>query len=540
MAFIKSQKLVRNSDGSVRSGSAAIVDTSYDKSNPKYHARHTVRERLGKILYLAEDKRSGIFASPTRGLVSYDANTDTFQAVENTDSRIASRFPQVSPQIHTVFGDTYLLIKFLEKQGFIPVLKTVFPKKDDFLRLLGHVAHGVLRDGAHINAKDFLEKSFLSYLMDGVSLDGMRCDSAFFAKMGRDDTRQTFFKAFVDYIRETHPAFGDCCYVDSTPLPNDIKDNPFNALCSHGVKGASVQMRLILVLDELTGLPVWFDIIPGNVLDLSTVMDVVNDVAASLKIKISSLILDAGYVSQELIKTYHIGTEKKLTGRMPAKKGYPFKELYWAVKPLIGRGKYEFVRNEHAYFGKRKDVTIFGQPEYAYVYVDHENALTGFRHYLRDFEEDFHALRDKDKDWLTVKFGFFVLISNCNKTPEDLLTDYFERTNIESVFKTAKSYLSLLPISKWTDQTVRGKLLYDIINTIIYLKIREQIDTSGFSVSEIIGKTQSLMCFRDGDTVTVETPNKQTREFYKLMKTPVPSHISLKAELVALGISDSV
>lgn len=540
MAFIKPQKIVRNADGSIRSGSAAIVETFYEKGDRKYHARHKVRERLGKVLWLAEDKRSGIFASPTRGLVCYSADADAFESVESDDPRIAAGFSPAQPQVHTVFGDGYLLLKFLEKQGLMPVLKAVFHKEGDFLRLLGHVAHGVLRDGSRINARDFLEKSFLSYLMGGISLESMRCDSAFFARMGCDSTRLAFFRAFVAHVRETHPAFGRCCYVDSTPLPNDARNNPFNALCSHGVTGAAVQMRLVLVLDELTGLPVWFDVIPGNVLDLSTVMNVVNDVAVSLDVKISSLVLDAGYVCQDLIRACHIGTEKSLIGRMPAKKGYPFKTLYWEVRPLFGRGKYEFVRGEHTYFGKRKEITLFGQKEYAYVYVDHENALSFFRQYLRDSEEEFRELRDKDKDWLAVRGGFFVLISNCCKSPEDLLTDYFERISIEKVFKTSKSYLSLLPISKWTDQTVRGKLLYDIVNMIIYLQLREKIDLSGFSVSEIIGRTQSLMCCRDGDKVTVEVPNKQTREFYGLMQIPVPSHLSLKAELLALGFGVAV
>ena len=145
-------------------------------------------------------------------------------------------------------------------------------------------------------------------------------------------------------------------------------------------------------------------------------------------------------------------------------------------------------------------------------------------------------MRDKDKDWLTVKNGFFILVSNQCETPEDMLTNYFERTNIETVFKTSKSYLNLLPLAKWTDETVRGKLLYDLINTIVYLQFRSQIDTSGFSVSEMIGKTQSLMCCRSGDMVTVEPPNKQTKKFYELMGVPIPAHVSLKKELSALGI----
>ena len=48
--------------------------------------------------------------------------------------------------------------------------------------------------------------------------------------------------------------------------------------------------------------------------------------------------------STEFLGAY--GTEKTVIGRMPARKDYPFKELYWQVKPLISKGKYAFVRKK--------------------------------------------------------------------------------------------------------------------------------------------------------------------------------------------------
>jgi len=146
---------------------------------------------------------------------------------------------------------------------------------------------------------------------------------------------------------------------------------------------------------------------------------------------------------------------------------------------------------------------------------------------LSEHEEEFAAM--KDKDWMTVKYGFFILISNLETTPEKLLTNYFERTQIEIAFKTSKEYLEMLPLSKWTDETVRGKILHDIIDTIIVLNLRRVVDSSRRSLSEIYGKTQSLMCMLGRDQiVTVETPNKQVRNYYELLNLKVPSHVDLK------------
>lgn len=527
MAFIKSQKIVRDGSGNITSGSAAIVDTKYGDFG-SYHAKHTVREKLGKVIWLSSDKKSGIFLSPTRGLVEYNAQTDTFSPVGKDDSRLkrADIFPDT--QIHTVFGDTFLLLEFLKKARLLSALRSVFPKNQDYERVLCHVLHGVLKDGSKISCDNFIEKSFASYVLDDIPESTLRCDTRFFSLMGEDDTRMAFFRNFVKVMQDSDPAFGKACYVDSTPLPNDIEDNPFNALSCHGVSASDVMVRLVLVLDEATGLPVWYDIIPGNILDINTIMNVVNDVADSLGIIIDSLVLDAGYVSKDLVSAFHIGTEKTLIGRMPARKGYPYKELYWEVKPIIGKGKYSFVRKHHVYFGHRKDITLFDQKEYAYVYVDQYNALKKYSDYLVNHLDEFEAMKDRDKDWLTVKFGYFVLVSNIDTTPEKLLTDYFGRCEIETVFKTSKEYLELLPISKWTDLTVRGKILHDIIDTIVVLLLRKEMDNSGISTSELYGKTQSLMCFRNSaGMVTVETPSKQVKQYYNLIHTDVPAHVEV-------------
>lgn len=529
MAFLKIQKLKRDANGQILSGSAAIVEAVYH-SEGKYHSTQQVRERLGKVIALAEDRKSGTFLSPTRGLVEYDVKTDTFTPLGRNEisEDAVSVFPD--PEIHTVFGDVYLLLKFLENQGFISLFQSVFQKKIELERFLLHVLHGVLKDGSHISCDDFTEKSYASYLFRDIPTASLHSDTAFFTMMGSDHLKMKFFRELISMMRKRNPEFGKGCYVDSTPLPNAISDNPFNALCCHGVSSSQIQTRLVLVLDEDSGLPVWYDIIPGNILDLSTVMNIMNDVAVSLDIEIESLVLDAGYVCRPLIEAFHIGSPKSLISRMPARRGYPFKELYWKVKSMIDKGKYRFVREGHTYFGKRENIILFSDfREFAYVYVDFDNALLRFREYFLEHEDEYRQLKAREQDWLTVKYGYFVLISNIETTPEDLLSRYFCRTQIEGIFKTAKEYLQLLPLSKWTDVTVRGKILHDIINEIVFLELRRSLETTGISMNRLFGKTQSLMCFKNKDGVAmIEVPSKAVKQFYKLLEVEVPNRVDIQ------------
>lgn len=116
--------------------------------------------------------------------------------------------------------------------------------------------------------------------------------------------------------------------------------------------------------------------------------------------------------------------------------------------------------------------------------------------------------------------------------PEDFLYRYFCRTEIETVFKTSKEYLELLPLSKWTDQTVRGKILHDIIiDTIILLRVRKEMEAAGISTSQLFGKTQSLICFKNhNEEAIVEVPNKKVKKYYKLLEISIPNYVDLKDE----------
>ncbi len=51
MAFIKAQRVIRDENGIIQSGSAAIVDTVYVPGE-LFHSKQQVRDRLGMIISL--------------------------------------------------------------------------------------------------------------------------------------------------------------------------------------------------------------------------------------------------------------------------------------------------------------------------------------------------------------------------------------------------------------------------------------------------------------------------------------------------------
>lgn len=538
MAYIKAQKLVRNNSGRITSGSAAIVVSAYD-SKANHHIRKVVRERLGKVLYLSEDKKTGIFLSPTRGLVEYCSITDEFQDVDHDDPRLSlsTQFPK--PEIHTIFGDVYLLLEFMEKSGLLEIFRSVFSKKGLYERVVVHLLHDIPAVGSRVACDDFLSCSFASYLFEDIPMAALHSDSSYFTMMGKDSLRIEFFRKFADMMKskassqssyiQGFESFGKGCYVDSTPLPNEIRRLMSNTCCSHGTEGSCSQTRMFLVLDDQTDLPVWYGMIPGNVLDLSTINDITSDTFVSVGIEIDSMVLDAGYITREFLSHYAVDSEKTFIGKSPAKRGFQFKTRYHEVKNLIPDAKYEIFRNGKAYFAYKKQDEMFGKKIFSYIFVDQMNALSWHTEYVEKHREEFEQMSDKDKNWNRIKNGFFILPSNIDASCEEILNRCIERVDIESVFKNAKDYGSLLPLSKWDRTRVNGKIFSDMPATIVILLLKKKLIPNGFSLPDFAGKPRSLMCCRNSEgIVNVEAPNKQVKELFRVLDIPIPGFLDLK------------
>ena len=547
MTYIHVQKLVLDEDGRIKSGSASVMESVYEPNkdgSKKGHSKHVQREKLGKIVWLSEDRRKGVFLSPTRGLVEYCADCDGFEEVQPEDERIQDLglFPE--PERHVCFGDAYLVLGAIHRCGYLRILRGLFSSEEEFQRLLAHIVGKLTKNGSKAPLDVRITNSFASYLLTSVPVQSLRTDTRFFEIMGTDSVKVRFFKSFVDMMKRVHPGFGKACYVDTTPLPNSIENNPFNALSSHGVDSVGVMSRLAFIIDSATGLPIWFEIIPGNRLDFTTLRKEMEDVEETLGIVLESFVLDAGYVCREMVEVFDIEEAvrkggKTMVARMPAKRGYPFKELYEGSKNLFGNGKYAFAREGHHYFGIRREVTVFDKRIYAYVYLDKNNAAYRFGKWLTSSEnrEEFESLTDKEKTWRSYKDGFFVLLSNIEEDPDDMLDRYFGRMTIEVSFKTIKEYLELLPLCKWSDVTVKGKILVDVIAHICYSELRSCASKADMSVPEMLGVGQGVACLRKNNGfIVVDQPNRQAKAAYAACGLAVPSNFSLDSYSIELEL----
>ena len=545
--YIKYQNIRRDENGFIMSGSASLIETSYVKNlrgdRTKHHSKDSVTCRLGEVLWRNETNiHQGIFNSPTHGLVGYDSDKDQFFEVDPNDPRLhGTKHEKRVPRIHSNFGNAFLFFSELEKTVFMNVLRRTFKDQHLYQKVLAHLAHGCLRNGSFIKCGEFLKGSFLPHILTDISISTLDCDSSYFFALHDDELKVKFFTELIKEMRKDYPDFGRACYVDSTPLPGEAEGNPFNALSSHGTECATSQSRLVLVLDIQTNIPIWFNIIPANLLDKSTILTVTADAKATLGIDIDMYDLDAGYAREELFELFNrnnsryvdeegILREHTVLVRMPAIKGYPRDELYIRSKPYFYDPDFRFSYEHHTYFGKRYEVDIFEHPMYAFVYIDHTQAESLLRGWEEEHPGEWNKLSRSNKAYYMVKNGFFILLGNKDQSPQEGLIEYRGRTQIETYFRDGKAYLRILPLAKWTKETIAGKIFHDIIEMTIYRAYRKCVAPAGLSMSSLIVRLNSWECFKCNDN-TLETtiPQKQVREAMEALGYSTVAHYDLNA-----------
>ena len=310
MPFIKVQKLVRNEDGTVKSGSAAIMDTVYVKDG-KYHSKQVQRERLGKVVDLDPSGRRGIFRSPTRGLVRYDADTDEFAEASEGETIVIKK----PAGTHVVFGDAYAFLELARASGVLASMRRAVPDVQSFESILIRAAKDF--SSPFVPSDAFMARSFISSVLK---------DADKTAAMGAEKSRKAFFKEFC-------------------PKPPEMVSDVASYDSPHVILGVS------------EGRTVWCD----------SVVDTSRWTAPE---GVQLAVLSQDYVSAQLFKNYDSDSPLTFIASMPAKKGLPYKESCQKALKHVGEKECTYEMNGREYFGVRKKAEVFGKKAFAYVYAD--------------------------------------------------------------------------------------------------------------------------------------------------------------------------
>ena len=496
------------------------------------------RVYLGRVV----DKSRGIYRSKKRGLFTYDVETGEFGRAPDDAEGIQPRRRNARPErprLSYSFGDVYLLCRFLKSSGLMACADACGHASPDTVRAL--LCFYVLTSLANCHAEDWWGLTFASLLFPSARMGSQRVSEAL-ADLGSEDAKRGFMRAYLGLLGKgkgagrgdgkAGPAEDGGILIDSTGLPNSSR-LPCTAVSNHNGE-VSEEVRLIYVVQQGTGLPLFFRYVAGNVVDVSTVTRTIAELKA-LGINTKFAILDAGYYSHANADALMEAGVSFLT-RM--------RSTFTVYKDLV--------RDHLAGLESRENVVLYHG---RFVYVECHEVKLGAKANRRGYAylcKDSAMRRELERDAARratergtkaaeafdglAEQGVFVLVSSRRIAKEKLLDLYYTRDQVEKVFEVCKQDAKALPVAVQGEETFRGHLLMCFMATVAHRMMADVLSSkaprSGLTVSSMLSilHEQHAIAY-DGQYVTTE-PTKKMGLAYKAFGIRCPDVITDPAGLI--------
>jgi hypothetical protein len=487
----------------------------YDNRSGKFYASHYIAKRVdGKkvneavYLGLVIDKEKGIFKNRERGTYSFSLQNgygETIQAPKHYGSNFHEK------EI-LIFGNAWLLDEILKKTGLKSVLTDSLPDDSDtFLSLL---AYKILDHGfASKYANEWWEDSYAKIIYPKADLRSQRI-SEFLTRLGNERNWRNIYKSYLAFI--SNKKHGHPILIDSTGLPNDIKFD-LTAINNHnGV--ISNELRLILVLDKITGLPIYFRYVPGNIVDVSTLKTTLNELS-SYGLDVEHAIVDAGYYSDGNIEEL-VNMDIPFVIRMGAHRKIYKKIIAEHLEGLEHSNNLQSYRNRFLYIKKVK-TEFYGKYLFAYLIIDIDRKNDEFRKYAASTVDDKSISREEMQNKIK-SLGVFVILSAEDVDENQILPIYFARQSIEQVFDIAKNNVDILPVRIHNEDTLRGHLMLSFLATSAFIFANQILEGTKVCAIGAFHVMKSLKIKVYEKNLIIQEPTKKMNDIIKHLKLSLP------------------
>lgn len=507
----------------------AMISKSY-RENGKIHK--SKRINLGRVI----DKEKGIYKNRERGIFRYDPKTNEYGKVpaDYIEPKIRRKKKYRDREILNIeFGGVYFFNEYLSKLGFWAVLDAMLYKNADTLHAL--LAYYCISPHSNRHAIVWWNYTYARVLYPKAQLTSQRISETL-EDIGSEEAKQLFFKAYYKFLftprhngrkkklvvpEIDEGTAGEGILIDSTGLPNATRI-PVTAVNNHnGV--VSEEVRLIYVVQQETGLPLFFRYVAGNIIDATTIKTTVAELKA-YGIKTKYAILDAGYYNGKNADIL-IDAGISFISRMNSN----FSVYQDAVREhrdsletkenlTVFHSRFVYIKCIECNIGDKKN-----RPAYAYLCLD----CTMKR------EEEYHLsqrVTDVDLSMDDIheqrsQHGIFMLVSTRRIAKENLLKLYYTRNQIEDIFKLCKGNCKILPINIEKETTLRGHLLITFAASIVMKLLSDELDGTNLTTEALFMHLNYHRANIYDNEIIASEVTKIMRFIYNRFKIAIPTEI---------------
>ena len=464
-------------------------------------------KHLGKVI----DKENNVFYNKKQGMFTYDPETGEYGKAD--ESYISDVRPDNRKRKQTIldYGDAYFIDSLIHQMGYDQVIDKIGYKNKDTLYAM--IAFYVLTNSANCYASTWYEGSFESLLYPRANLTSQRI-SDFLKSIGNPENILEYFKNHMNWIKD-NISDDKAIIIDSTGLPNSIH-MPLTAISTHNGK-VSKEARMITTIQRDSGFPLMFRLIPGNIVDMSTLIRSVNVLDHIGKIDTDFILSDAGYYTTSDINELYDANIDFLM-RLPEKYNL-YKDLVKKYGSNLKNEENIVKYNDRTVYIKQIEVTIgAGHTAYAFLGYDLERANDEMHKFLAKCNDLTPAQIQKKIE----SMGYFVLISSLPFATDGILPAYYTRQIVEQYFDLSKGSSKLTPLRVHSEDTLRGHLLLSMIAATINVYIQRKTHNKAFNQNGLFMGLRNQKCLVYKTVTTVCEAQKKANDMYKAFDMDCP------------------
>ena len=473
-----------------------------------------------------KEKKQARSTSKYLGTVDQDGNIIPKKSASkagkknNTSQKQTKQLQKLAPakqeKLIQDFGNGYLLDHMFKTSDIYEPLKPFIDKHPELLSLM---TYRLCNPGAMYNCQTWLSGNIAGSLHKGHELSSQHI-SRLLKAIGQEDVQRAFFKAYLQQEQVAEKQV----IIDATALPNQGSTS-FNAW-GRNEHGIEKQFKFHCVIDQDKQKPLFYRYTPGNIADVSTLNNTIEELKA-LGVQYKFALLDAGYCSEKNIKLLKDNNIDFLM-RLPKSRRL-YKEVIDATASSLETLDNAVVYNGRSLFIAQQEVELpglEGEKGYVYAILDPQKRAKDIQRLLEERKEGPDE-RDEQKDqWQLRCAGIFTLISSKEIAANELLSAYYMRQSIEQVFGFAKSDLEMLPIRCHSEETIRGYLFLNFLLLVVFTELRKKLEGI-FTVEQALLLTQNLKCKIFSKEILVQEPTKKQKQVFELCDTIVPMKLGI-------------
>lgn len=469
---------------------------------------------LGRVL----DKERRIFRNRERGVFTYDPETGEYGKPE--EEYVPEETPRKNraEQLILDFGDAFFLDRFIKDLRFDSCVEALGYGNPDTTKAM--LLFYILSSRSNSHAQIWYEGSYARILYPKANLSSQRI-SDFLESIGNESRWRSFFEAYIQWLcsfEETRKC--EHILIDSTGLPNSIHF-PLTALSNHNGE-INNEVRLIYVVQQKTGMPLYFRYCPGNIIDANTVVRTIAELK-EYKVNVKFAILDAGYYTAENVDAFFENHISFITRLQENRRLY--KELIAKYGEDIRQEENSVRFGSRFLYIKHADCELPGRrvayKAHAYIALDLSRAFDEERQAIRHGAADDLDAREVHRNMQGK--GFFVLVATRRINSEHLLSLYYTRQQIEQVFDIGKNYASMLPVCVQKEATFRGHLMMTFMAAVVCRKLQELTKQHDMTMTMLLDALRNQKCKIYNSRVITTEADKRQNDAYKLAGITCPA-----------------